>query len=145
MVWQTSALGDVKTILKYGGQVRINHYTGSVSVDKHDDAQKLTLSGSSVWTSGLVLPLTSLEGSEDAVLMQQGKIKTSDKKIFFAGDVEMTDTMKFSLGSPIGSTTESFSIVPGGVSQWPGAGTAVYKKVYVRYLPTGSLIGEGYS
>ena len=81
--------------------------------------------------------------SQDALLLQQGKIKTSDKKIYIAGNIETTNTMKISIGSPIGATTESYSIIPEGVICYPSDTSNIsYKTLYCRFLATGSLSGE---
>ena len=142
-IW-TDLRSDVKNqMLIYGVQVRINHYTGSRSNTDYDNAPTLVQSGTSVYTSGLIMPISQkASSSNEAILMQQGKIQSSDKKIYIAGDIETTDTMKISIGSPVGSTTESYSIIPEGVICYPPAGDISYKIMYCRFLSTGSLSGE---
>ena len=136
---------DVKKMLDYGTQVRINLYTGSRSNTDYDNTTTLTQSGSSVYTSGLIFPIGNrgYSNSNEAMLLMQGKIQMSDKKIFVAGDVETTNTMKISIGSPVGSTTEHYSVLPDGVICYPPAGDISYKILYCRFLPNGgSLTGE---
>lgn len=130
---------DINGILSYGSQVRLKHYTGSVSDTDFDDAQKLTQSGTDVWASGLMFPVKSTFGSQEALLIEQGKIESKDKKIFVRGDIETTDTMKIGIGSP---PSQEYALIPDGIIAYPPFGDIVYKKMYVRLLPTGSLIGE---
>ena len=104
-----------------------------------DDAQALTESGTAVWVSGMYFPVKNTQGSTDAVLLEQGKITQADKTLFILGTTETTSIMKIGVGSPI---THEHSIIPNGIYQYPMAEHAVYKKLYVRTLPTGSLIGE---
>ena len=137
-IWD-GMLTDVKGIIAEGQQIRLRHYTGSVSVTEWDDAQTLTKSGNDVWTSGLMFPVKSTFGSQEAILLEQGKIKTSDKKMFIAGDIETTDTMKIGIGNPVAT---EYSLIPEGVLAYPPEGTIVYKKMFLRNLPAGSLYGE---
>ena len=130
---------DVTKILSYGDQVRIKLYTGSVALADYDDAQVLTQSGSDIWASGLNMPVKASWGSREAVLMENGKLTTNDKKIFVAGTVETGKIMKIGSGSPV---VEEYSLIPEGVTCYPAYGTPAYKKMYCRFLPTGSLINE---
>ena len=139
MTLYTDLQNDVTGILSYGNQMRIRYYTGSVNTTDFDDAQKLTTSGTDIYTSGLIFPISNKYGSQDSILLEQGKIENKDKKIFIRGDVETTNLMKRGLGSP---STEQYSIIPDGILAYPPFGDIVYKKLYVRFLPTGSLIGE---
>lgn len=132
-------LTDVKGIIEYGSQIRIRHFTGSVATTGWDDNQTLTKSGNDVWTSGLIFPVGAGRSSYNAVLLEQGKIKTDDKVCFVAGDVETTSIMKIGTGSPV---TQEHSILPEGIIAMPSVGTCVYKKMYMRNLPLGSFVGE---
>ena len=140
MTFYDQMQGEMDRILAETGQpMRIRHYTGSVATTDYDDAQVLTQSGTAVWTSGTILAIKDVEGSEEAVLIQQGKIKTTDKKIYVKGNIETTSTMKIGVGSP---PSVEHSIIPDGVKAQPPTGTVVYKKMFVRELPSGSLAGE---
>ena len=130
---------DVTEILSNGDQCRFRHFTGSVALAEWDDAQTLTKSGNDIYTSGVNLPINKIEGSADAILLEQGKVKQTDMKLYVAGTIETTPIMKIGLGSPVG---EEYSIVPNGIINLPPYGTPAYKKLYLRFLPTGSLIGE---
>ena len=58
-----------------------------------------------------------------------------------AGSIQTSGTWRVGIGSPITGFTE-YSLVPKGVHQWDLDGVPVVKKVYIRRLTTGSLIGE---
>lgn len=120
-------------------KLRFKYFTGSVSPDSYNDEQKLTQSGSDLWTSGCIQPIKTVQGSNDAVLLEQGKIKTTDKKVFIPGTIITTGIIKIGVGSPIQNEN---SIVPDGDIPWNVNGSIVYKILYMRELPTGSLSGE---
>ena len=132
---------DFKKILEHN--IRIKFYTGSVSNTNWDDNQVLVQSGVDFWTSGLVLPITDINGSNEAILIEQGKLLSSDKRLYIPGDVDISTgadgAIKIGTGSP--NFTEH-SIIPNGVESWPPIGDIVYKKLYIRVLPLGSLSGE---
>ena len=47
-----------------GNQVRVRHYTGSVSDTGWDDDQVWTPSGADVWTNGMSFPVKTTFGSQ---------------------------------------------------------------------------------
>ena len=121
--------------------MRIKYFsvnTGSV----WDDERTLTASGTDTWISGIVLPVSLNRGSNDSILVEQGNLIPSDKKIFVNGSVLFTGsvlTLRVQIGSPNGDEYEF--IQPGGITNvW--ADTEIYKKAYLRFLPTGELEGE---
>lgn len=126
-----------------GNQLSIKYYSQSYGTGSvYDDDVALTKSGNTLWTSGIVLTLNQLSSSEDAVLLEQGKLITDDKKVFIAGSIALTGSIlqvKFQIGSPTG---EQFSIIPIGTQVQQTEGNNIYKKVYLRRLTTGSLLGE---
>jgi len=130
---------DVTEILRNGDQCRFRHFTGSVANTGFDDDQVLSKSGNDIYTSGVNLPINTKEGSADAILLEQGKIKQTDMKLYVEGTIETSPIMKIGLGSPVG---EEYSLIPNGVSSLPPYGTPAYKKLFLRYLPSGSLSGE---
>jgi len=133
---RTDFTNNVKS---YGTSILIQHYTGSVSNTEWDDAQALTGSGTDVWVSGMYFPIKATRGSTDAILLEQGKITQADKSLFLPGDTETTPIMKIGIGSPV---THQHSVIPEGIITHPMEEHAVYKKMYIRTLETGSLIGE---
>ena len=131
-----------KVIDRAGTQVRINYYTkttGSI----YDDDVTLTV-GSSVWTSGVIFPLNTYPSSTDAVLVQQGKLDSNDSKLFLSGGVGLTGEdgiVKIGVGgSPI--PLNEFFVMPLGIHNHQVGVVNIYKKVWIRSLQNGSLIGE---
>lgn len=127
-----------RTIELAGTQIRIRYYN-PIFDDTYDEAQATIQSGTDTWISGVVLPVNSREGSNDSVLLAQGKLVDSDKKLYvngsvsFTGSTEMVDVQ---LGSPTG---DLYTTIPDGGIIWEAEGLPVYKQQFVRKL-TGSLV-----
>jgi len=132
---------DVKQAIAYGEQVRFRYFTYSGADTGYDDNVTLTKSGSDIYTSGLKLPIDATRGSRDAIAIEQGLVKQDDSKIYVDGTVNTSGIYRIGLGSPAAGT-EEYSVVENGVIVWDIGGQEVYKKLYIRELPTGSLIGE---
>ena len=130
---------DVEQILACGQVVRFRFFTISGADTGYDDDIVATQSGVDLFTSGLIQPIRDTFGSQDAVLLQQGKILMNDSKLYVLGDVPTSGTWKVGLGSP--TPSNEYSIIPIGNETWT-LDTDVYKKLFIRVLPTGSLIGE---
>jgi len=125
-------------ITKAGTQVRLKYYSQGYD-DVYDDSVTLVQSGADLWTSGIVLAISSGKG-QDNLLLEQGKLTNSDKKLFLNGSLLLTGNkmqVKFMIGSP----GYEYSILPDGTSTHEVEGQTIYTKVYLRRL-TGSLIGE---
>ena len=126
-----------KAMDQAGTQIRIRYFSQTIG-SVWDDELILTLSGNSIWTSGLVMPVRGIDGSSEAVLLAQGKLTNSDKKLFLNGSLMIVGSIlnvDIQLGSPNG---ELYSAIPDGVELWQSDGVSVYKKQYIRRL-TGSL------
>jgi len=137
-VWN-GMLTDVTNLINdEGQQIHINHYNVVRSASDYDDSPTVTLSGTT-WGSGLIMAIKANQGSQEAALLEQGKIKASDVKIYLPGSYEITDTMKVMIGSPTG---DAYSITGNGVTSNPPVGTVVYKLAFLRYLTNGSLSNE---
>ena len=81
-----------------------------------------------------------MEGTQDAVLMQQGKLLNNDRRLYVAGSVDTSGLWKLGIGSPTG---DEYSLATdGGVTAWSIADTDIYKKIYLRRLTNGSLAEE---
>jgi len=130
-------------VLKYGQQLRIKYYTPNWGAGSYyDDDITLTQSGSDLWISGVVQPIDSSRGSSDAILLEQGKILMNDSKIYIDGSTQTGSgdlQLKIGLGSPVAT---EHSIAYEGVISWPINAEPIVKKVYIRNLPNGSLVGE---
>jgi len=135
--------GRNKIISRAGETLRIRYFSvtvGSVWDDEGDAA--LAISGVDTWGSGVVLPVSLNRGSSDSVLVEQGNLIPADKKVFMNGSILLTGSdlaLKIQIGSPNGDDYEY--IQPGGITN-AFSDTDIYKKFYLRYLPTGSLTGE---
>lgn len=126
-----------KAMDQAGTQIRIRYFSQTIG-SVWDDELILTLSGNSIWTSGLVMPIRGIDGSSEAVLLAQGKLTNSDKKLFLNGSLMIVGSIlnvDIQLGSPNG---ELYSAIPDGAELWQSDGVSVYKKQYIRRL-TGSL------
>ncbi len=121
-----------------GGQIRVRYYTQVVG-SVWDDETTLTLN-STLWTSGIIMPLNTRQGSEESVLMEQGKLIDGDKKIFTAGSLTFTSgtlQVEVQLGSPTG---EKYTTIELGGTAPEVENTKIYKKQFIRRLTTGSLL-----
>jgi hypothetical protein len=140
MTYQRFINGFNHILGKAGESVRIKYYTQSTG-SVYDDDVTLTNSGNS-WVSGIILSLNGITSSEDANLLEQGKLINSDKKIFFNGSIVLIGSIlqvKIQIGSPTG---DNYSVIPDGTQTYEVNGIPVYKKVYIRKLINGSLFGE---
>ena len=143
----TDFQNGVTEALLYGEQIRFRYFhVGYGAGSYYDDDVILTVSGDDFWTSGVVLPISNSRGSSDAVLLEQGKILTNDTKLYIDGSINTSGTWKLGLGSnKVGSPVPiigEYSLLSEGVTKWDVNATPVLKKLYIRKLPTGSLIGE---
>ncbi len=141
----TDFQAGVTEAMLYGQQIRFRYYDVFFT-GEYDDDVTLTQSGNDYWTSGVVLPISNSRGSSDAVLLEQGKILTNDTKLYIDGSINTSGTWKLGLGSNgIGSPipiTGEYSLLSEGTERWDVNATPVLKKLYVRKLLTGSMIGE---
>lgn len=132
--------GFVRLLTQAGNQIKVEYYD-TVFDDVYDeemDKDSFVLSGT-VWTSGIVLPINTRRGSEDAVLVEQGKLQEKDKKLYTNGSlgfVGIDQVIKVTIGSPTGDV---FSSIPLGGIKYDTMGIDVYKRQYLRHLPTGSF------
>ncbi len=127
-------------VLKYGQLVRFRYFNSSYGAGSYyDDDVTLSQSGNDIWVSGVVLPIDQSRGSSDAVLLEQGKLLTNDTKLYVEGTVTCSGTYKVGLGSP---PAGEYSILNQGVVTWNVNDEPIVNKLYIRVLPTGSLIGE---
>lgn len=139
----SSTLGqDLAQVLKYGTQVRFRYFTPTFSGTSYDDDIALAKSGTDLYISGLLSPLDRSDGSSEAILVQQGLLDSDTIKLFINGSI-MTGSQWFrvGIGSPASGGSE-YALVPNGVQAWEVEGTTVLKQVYLKRLPTGSLLGE---
>jgi hypothetical protein len=139
MVNPTQLITDVNQVISNGNQVRFRYFDITYDSEDYDDEVNLVQSGNDIWCSGLIQPLDRKEGSQDSVLLQQGLIKQNDSKMYVAGSILVSGVFKIGIGSP---ADEEYTMTSGGNIVWSLGGSDIYQKLYIRYLPTGSLIGE---
>jgi len=131
----------VSEALTFGQKIRIKYYNISYGAGSYyDDDVILTQSGTDYWCSGVILPLSNSRGSSDAVLLEQGKILTNDIKLYVDGNVPTSGTIKIGLGSP--TISDEYSLLSEGIMKWSVNANDILKKLYIRRLTNGSLIGE---
>jgi len=133
------ATGFQRILNKAGQKIKITYFNQTVG-SVWDDDTTLTTSGT-LWLSGIVLPIGT--SSDDSILIQQGRLLNGDKKLYIHGSIALSTgsvmQVKFQVGSPIGS---KYSLLSDGTINTNYAGTDIYKRVYIRLLTTGSIIGE---
>ena len=122
----------VRFALNVGGisqTIKLISFTTSSS--DYDDVVTQTVTGSSV-TSGLIFPVTNKQGSEEALLIQQGQLLTKDK-ILYTGSINISGNILIQSGS------DYYTVIPNGVHTWNNAGSIIYNKFYIRYTIPGSI------
>ena len=133
----------VSEALDFGKLCRIKYYNTSWGAGSYyDDDVTLTQSGSNLWCSGVVLPISNTKGSSDAILVEQGKLLTNDTKLYITGTINTSGIIKIGLGSYTNMSGCEYSLLGDGVMKYEVNNTDILKKVYVRRLTTGSLTGE---
>lgn len=131
---------SVNTIFNnIGCPIGIKYYTQTFisGGSYYDDAVTLAQSGTTLWTSGYRKGLDSK--GEDPFLIERGLLLEKDSKLYLPGTVQTNGILKIGLGSP---GTEFFSTIQVGPQHAEFTENPVFKIVYMRYLPTGSLAGE---
>ena len=140
MTFSDSLKQDVAGVLAYGDQVRFKYYNLFSSDNDYDDAVTYTQSGADFWTSGLSQPIDNHPNGVDAVLLEQGKIKLDDRKLY-VNDVVQTSGLapiKIGIGSPVINEYEILN--QGQTIEWSANGEPIYKKIYCKFLTAGSFI-----
>lgn len=107
--------------------------SGTVPVSGLYDDELLQIVTGSVLTSGLVFPLRSKQGSSEALLLEQGKLKTTDK-VLYIGSAQFDSS-----GLLIGLGNSFYSIIPDGIQTYEVNGSVIYNKLFLRLAINGSL------
>lgn len=128
-------------INKAGTPIRVITFTSTIGSVWDDD---VTLSEDTItWTSGIELPVSTQRNSDDSFLLEQGKIREGDIKLFMHGSLLLTgseDMVRIGIGSP---PSDEYSIIDPGFQIARVDNQNIYKKVYLRRLAgTGSILGE---
>src|SRR3990167_7769662 len=76
-----------------GNVFRVRYFTeviGSV----WDDDRTITASGNDVYTSGIILQIDQTRGSEDQVLVEQGRLRYNDSKVYVGSSILTTSGVR---------------------------------------------------
>jgi len=130
---------EVDNMVRNGVVISFSYYIGSYYADSYDNAGSVYKSGNTLYCSGLFFPISNTKGSNDAVFLQQGLIKTDDRKIYLNGSVVTSGRLKIGIGSP---SSVFYTLSDAGAVSHDIEGDSVYKCLYVKFLPLGSLYGE---
>jgi hypothetical protein len=115
--------------------IKLVNYTQAGS-QYYDDYMTQVNAGSS-WISGLIFPVKAKTGSNEALLMEQGKLLTNDKVIFIKGSVNVNSSgLLVGIGSPV---NKYYTLIADGITTYEVNGSPVYKKLYVRHTINGSI------
>ena len=131
---------DIDNVLSNGERTYFRYFTGSITTGSFDDLIILYKSGNDIQTSGLHFNLSSRDGSSDRVLVEQGLLLNDDLKLYVLGHIETSGLFRIGLGgSP---PTRWYGVINEATHTWNLLDTNIYKKLFLRFLPIGSLIGE---
>lgn len=131
--------GFAAAMSTFGSPVRFRYFSGVINGSYYDDNITLTQSGIDLWVNASFQVIDKPDGSIEQNLMQQGLLQNNDVRLFVAGSIQTSGAFKVGIGSPIRG---EYSLTEAGVQQQTPNDTAVYKKIYLRHLSTGSLMGE---
>ena len=131
-------INGINYILKVTGEpIRIRYYNQSVN-GVYDDDSTYTQSGTDYYTSGTFLEVGGTKGSEDAINLQEGRLKYGDIKAVISGTVPTTSGILVFTLSKSGTDTVYRQITLG--THAPAYyGNPAYKLVYLREVVGGSL------
>ena len=139
------SVGFENMLIRAGKPIKIRYFSESCGSVWDDDVTLTEVTGSAIWTSGIVFPLSNKQGSEDVNLLEQGKLTNMDQKLYVNGSMDFTgigSNLKVMIGMN-GSPTQTMNytmILDGGIP-YEVEGNQIYKKIYIRLLNLGSLMG----
>ena len=120
-----------------GRVLRIRYYTETIG-SVWDDDRTTAGSGNDLYVSGMVLNIDSTAGTDDQVLVEEGRIKFNDTKFYVAGSLDTTSGVKIFTVAISGVDAVYRQVTP-GLNRPQFLGDSVYKKIYGRLIPGGSL------
>jgi len=133
---------DFQNALHYGSQVRFRYFNEYNDEDGYDDDIQLVKSGTDFYTSGLLQPIDASKGQIDPILAEQGRVVEGNSVLYVDGNIALSGLFRVGIGSPALGTKE-YALIDNGVVGWTIGEEVVYKKLYLRFLTTGSLEQEG--
>jgi len=128
-------------IEKAGKPITIKYFQPTVGSVWDDEVTLTEITGSQITLSGIVMPVSTRYGSEDVNLVEQGKLRTQDQKLYVNGSIDFTG-IGSNLNVKIILGTDAYTLIPIGGIPYEVENTQIYKKAYIRILNNGSLIGE---
>ena len=136
----TNLREDVRQLLsEYGKIVKFTYLNSYENEDSYDDDIDLFTSGTT-WTSGLVFPINGEKGSNEAALLEQGKILNNDLNLYVLGNINTSGIWRIGIGSP---AIGEWAPIPNFVQSYEVGGEIVYKQIFIRKLTQDKYIGEG--
>ena len=126
--------------IKVAGNVfKVKYFTETIG-SVYDDDRTVTQSGADTFISGLYMSLDNTQGSDDQVLMEQGRLKYNDSKIYFDSSVETGSGVRvFTIEYSGASFIQGFREIQPGTNIPQYYGVEPFKRIFVRDLVGGSL------
>jgi hypothetical protein len=116
---------------------KINYTTNITGSSSYDDEITQTMIGS-YWTSGTVFPIRGKQGSEESMLIEQGKLSTQDKVLYISGGATLNSSgLLIGVGSP---NFTNYSLVPLGDFYYDTNAITIYKKLFIRKVLSGGSL-----
>ena len=134
MAWNPRQAGSDfnEVIRRQGTDVTIRFWpAGSLIFDTTEYDDVVRFAGSSVIESGgtILLPL----GRSDLAYVEQGKLNSTDVKMYFAGSLNVVPNAEIT----VGNTGSIYTILPDGIKRHEISGIVVYQEAFGR-IDTGS-------
>jgi len=126
---------------KSGKPITIKYYLNTIGSVYDDEVTLTEITGSRLNISGIVMPISNKYGSEDVNLLEQGKLRTQDQKLYVNGSIDFTGAGS-NISTKIIMSNDTYTIIPIGGIPYEVENTQIYKRAYVRILNNGSFIGE---
>lgn len=132
---------------EFGTVARIKYFNmsgagfTSGTTSDYDDAYPFAQSGNDIWCSGVFYNLSSSKGSDDAILLEQGKVTINDSVLWINGSIITSGNftaVTVGIGSPV---QREYANISPGVDGYSIGNNTYLKGFYMRTLTNGSLYG----
>lgn len=130
---------DVSSLLDaYGTPITIKYYTANTfSGTSYDEEYFFVASGLTVSGAGIVQALSDKMSGGDKKYLEQGLLRTDDKKLFIHGSINITTQSLVT----IGNNGSQYTILPQGIIPHEISGINIYSTAYMRAYTGGSYYG----
>ena len=122
-----------------GNVLRVRYYSETYTGSVWDDSRSLAGSGTDLYISGVILKIDSSQGSEDQVLLEQGRIRYNDMKCYVNGSIQTTSGARI-FTVAISGLNRVYRENETGIFAPQYFGTDIFKKLYLTEVPLGSLL-----